>query len=156
MLAAYQEYAAFMPAAAWEAYARDITNVRGRLAESELIVAEVNGRIVGAVTFYPHYRGPMPADQPSGWAGFRLLAVHPDARGRGIGRALSEECVRRARERGATAVVVHTTELMAIARGLYERMGFVRAPELDHDPAPGVRILAYRLDLSPERGDVLA
>jgi hypothetical protein len=35
---------------------------------------------------------------------------------------------------------------MAVARGMYERMGFVRVPAYDFFPGPGVEVLAYRLD----------
>ena len=42
---------------------------------------------------------------------------------------------------------LHTTEKMSVARGMYERMGFVRVPEFDFHPAPQVVVMAYRLDL---------
>ena len=82
---------------------------------------------------------------------FRLLGVHPDARGRGIGRLLTEECLRRARRAGRGAMGLHTTQPMAIARTMYERMGFVRMPEHDFYPVPGFHVMAYRLPLSPTR-----
>lgn len=105
--------------------------MRSRLDTSELIVAENSVRLVGAVTFYPNS---FPSDHggwPAGWTGIRLLAVHPDARGMGIARVLMDECLRRSRLRSATALGLHTTELMGIARGMYARMGFVRVPEYD-------------------------
>jgi hypothetical protein len=37
--------------------------------------------------------------------------------------------------------------MMQAALRMYERMGFVRAPELDFHPAPGVTVQGYRLDL---------
>ena len=144
---AYQEYQANFSPEVWEGYARDIMDVRSRLDTSELIVAENSGRLVGAVTFYPNTS---PSDQggwPAGWTGIRLLAVHPDARGMGIGRVLMDECLRRSRLRSATALGLHTTELMGIARGMYERMGFVRVPEYDFQAGPEVIVLGYRLDL---------
>jgi ribosomal protein S18 acetylase RimI-like enzyme len=58
-----------------------------------------------------------------------------------------DECVRRCRERGIATIGLHTTETMDIARRMYERMGFVRVPEFDFHPAPGVVVMAYRLDL---------
>lgn len=143
----YQEYQANFSPEVWEGYARDIMDVRSRLDTSELIVAENSGRLVGAVTFYPNTS---PSDQggwPAGWTGIRLLAVHPDARGMGIGRALMDECLRRSRLLSATALGLHTTELMGIARGMYERMGFVRVPEYDFQAGPEVVVLGYRLDL---------
>ena len=144
---AYQEYQANFSPEVWEGYARDIMDVRSRLDTSELIVAENSGRLVGAVTFYPNTS---PSDQggwPAGWTGIRLLAVHPDARGMGIGRALMDECLRRSRLLSATALGLHTTELMGIARGMCERMGFVRVPEYDFQAGPEVVVLGYRLDL---------
>jgi hypothetical protein len=42
---------------------------------------------------------------------------------------------------------------MAIAQGLYERLGFVRDPRYDQWPGGNVKILAYRLDLDPKRGE---
>jgi len=30
---------------------------------------------------------------------------------------------------------------------MYERMGFVRVPEYDFHPAPGITVMAYRLQL---------
>ncbi len=144
---AYQEYQANFSPEVWERYSREIMDVRSRLDTSELIVAENSGRLVGAVTFYPNTS---PSDQggwPAGWTGIRLLAVHPDARGMGIGRALMDECLRRSRLLSATALGLHTTELMGIARGMYERMGFVRVPEYDFQAGPEVVVLGYRLDL---------
>ncbi len=145
---AYQEYQAYFPPEDWERYSRDIMDVRSRLDTSELIVAENAGGLVGAVTFYPNVSQSNQGGWPPGWTGIRLLAVHPDARGMGIGRLLMDECFRRSRLMAARTLGLHTTELMAVARGMYERMGFVRVPEFDFQPGPGVvTVIAYRLDL---------
>ncbi|MDO8532527.1 MAG: GNAT family N-acetyltransferase [Dehalococcoidia bacterium] len=147
MLAAYQQYEASFPTGRWERYAADILDVRGRLPHAELIVAEEAGRIVGAVTLYPDGSRSGMEGWPPEWAGVRLLAVHPDARGRGVGEALMRECMERSRKRGVTTLGLHTTTVMAVARGMYERMGFVRAPEYDFHPAPGIVVMAYRMKL---------
>ena len=144
---AYQQYQASYPPETWEAYARDIMDVRSRMGVSELIVAEHTGGLVGAVTFYPNTSPSQQGGWPPGWTGIRLLAVHPDARGLGIGRALMDECLRRSRLRNASTLGLHTTELMAVARSMYERMGFVRVPEYDFHPGPEMTVMAYRLDL---------
>lgn len=144
---AYQEYQAAFPPQVWEGYSRDIMDVRGRLETSELIVAEHAGGLVGAVTFYPNASQSEQEGWPPGWTGVRLLAVHPEGRGLGIGRALMDECLRRSRLLNASTLGLHTTELMAVARSMYERMGFVRVPEFDFRPGPGVVVMAYRLDL---------
>lgn len=144
---AYHEYKNSLPASAWESYLEDIMDVRGRLAVSELIVAEEHGRLVGTVTLYLKGLRSSQEGWPVDWASIRLLAVHPTYRGRGIGRALMEECIRRCREQGIATIGLHTTELMGVARMMYERMGFRRVPEFDFRPAPGVVVMAYRLDL---------
>ncbi len=144
---AYQEYQASFPPGVWEGYARDIMDVRSRLDTSELIVAEHAGGLVGAVTFYPNASPSAEVEWPAGWTGIRLLAVHPDARGMGIARVLMDECLRRSRLLSATALGLHTTELMGIARDMYERMGFVRVAEYDFQAGSEVVVLGYRLDL---------
>lgn len=83
--AAYKEYASQLPSEMWEQYHSNMKDVRSRLAESELIVAGLRGRIVGTVTFYPDGRNYGPPDWPEDLAVLRLLAVHPDTRGLGIG-----------------------------------------------------------------------
>jgi ribosomal protein S18 acetylase RimI-like enzyme len=63
--------------------------------------------------------------------GIRLLAVDSASRGQGIGRALTQFCIERARELGKARVVLHTTRAMQTAWAMYERLGFVRFPEID-------------------------
>jgi ribosomal protein S18 acetylase RimI-like enzyme len=75
-----------------------------------------------------------------------ILAVAPSA-GRGVGAALMRECVRRVRLANGTTLSLHTTDHMQTAMRMYERMGFVRAPEIDFHPAPGVTVKGYRLNL---------
>ena len=77
-----------------------------------------------------------------------MLAVDPAAQGRGVGAALVTACVDRARERGATAIVISSRDFAKSAHRLYQRMGFVRVPELDWSPEPGVQLIALRLELS--------
>jgi GNAT superfamily N-acetyltransferase len=149
-LAAYQEYAPKMPAH-WQGYRQNILATLARVAPAEQIVAETEGAIAGTVLLYPA-RGVNAGERDvairNAWPEVRLLAVAPGARGRGIGAALMQECVRRARATGATALSLHTSDLMQVALRMYERMGFVRAPELDFHPGPGLTIKGYRLDLA--------
>jgi GNAT superfamily N-acetyltransferase len=151
MVSAYAEYRPPDPPPMWRAYEEEIRDVRRRLGVSTLIVAEDAGRLAGAVTYYPNASDEPYGRWPSKWAVLRLLAVHPDIRGRGIGRLLTEECLRRARHAGRTAMGLHTTDLMTVARAMYERMGFVRVPEHDFYPVPSFHVMAYRLPLVPAR-----
>lgn len=52
------------------------------------------------------------------------LYVVPDLRGQGIGRALLQQTLDLARERGADGIDLNTGETDTAARGLYESMGF--------------------------------
>src|SRR5262245_4923765 len=60
----------------------------------------------------------------SGEAEFRMLAVAPWAQRRGVGEALTDACLRRARELGCHAVVISVRDFAADAQRLYKRMGF--------------------------------
>jgi predicted N-acetyltransferase YhbS len=147
-LAAYQEYAAHMPGF-WDGYRRNIIATLDDVGSAEQLVAEQDGAIVGTVLLYPPRRVQLSRtdslEMP--WPEVRLLAVAPAGRGRGVGAALMQECVGRARKSGARVLSLQTTDLMQTARRMYERMGFVRSPELDFHPAPGVTVKGYRLEL---------
>ena len=139
---AYAEYAVHMSPDAWSTFASEIANVRGRMNDATLLVAAQEDRLVGSVTIFAGWRGTQ-----EGTAGVRLLSVPPEHRGGGVGRALLEECVRRAKAAGKRRLVMTTTQEMAALRELTERMGFEREPALDTMPAPGVRFEGYALDL---------
>lgn len=147
-----------MPGRAWEHYIGEIVNVRNRLGESELIVAERAGLLVGTIGLYTDASRSALERWPQGWASIRTLGVRAGARRQGVGTALARECLRRAREREARAIGLHTASHMTAATRLYERVGFRRAPELDIEigemftgrslpPGESWQAQAYRLDL---------
>lgn len=107
----------------WPTFRAKIGNMSALADVGEVIVAEVEGRIVGAVA----YIGPgVPKAEffrPE-WPIMRMLVVAPDFRGHGIGHALAQECVRRAKRDGASIFALHTSELMHVALPMYQRMGF--------------------------------
>jgi len=150
-LAAYEQYAVTLGAPRWGMYRQNIVTTLASVKPATQIVAEKEGALVGSVLLYPA-GGAM--GEPGGgkamtlsWPEVRLLAVAPAARGSGAGRRLMEECIRRARAAGATALTLHTTDMMRVAMQLYERMGFERAPDLDFSPAPGITVKGYKLAL---------
>jgi GNAT superfamily N-acetyltransferase len=148
-LSAYEEYAAVVPDL-WERYRQNILATLAAVEPAAQIVAEQAGRIVGTVLLYPAGsaiadREVEPATRTHPEA--RLLAVPPPARCQGIGRALMQECARRARQSGATHLTLHTAEIMRVAIGLYEHMGFQRSPGLDFEPVSDVIFKGYQLDL---------
>jgi ribosomal protein S18 acetylase RimI-like enzyme len=66
-----------------------------------------------------------------------------------VGAALVDLVVDRFRREGASAVVMSTLPRMRAAHHIYERAGFVRDPERDWSPMPGVDLITYRLELEP-------
>jgi GNAT superfamily N-acetyltransferase len=143
---AYQEYAAVMPEH-WKDYLQGILATLANVKPAEQIVAEQDDAIVGAVLLFPAgtiLTTPDGAAVTRTWPEVRLLAVLPARRGHGVGSALVRECMRRARRSGAAALTLHTTDMMQAAMRMYERIGFVRAPELDFYPAPEITVKGYR------------
>ena len=51
--AAYSEYASSFPPENWAPYLQDILDLQGRSAESELLVAERDGEMLGCVSYFP-------------------------------------------------------------------------------------------------------
>jgi GNAT superfamily N-acetyltransferase len=150
-LAAYEQYAAVVPAPLWETYRQNIVATLADAKPAAQIVAEEEGVLVGSVLLYPAGEDMGAPGRGTAmmltWPEVRLLAVAPAARGRGVGRRLMKECIRRARAAGAMALTLHTTDMMRVAMQLYERMGFERASDLDFSPAPGITVKGYRLAL---------
>ena len=138
---AYREFQPLMPAAAWD---RWMDNIRETIHAplGLLLVADHQGKIEGAVKFYPDAAQSHLGQWPAGAASMRLLAVPPAHRGRGYGRLLTQACLNRARDLSIPTIFLYTGTFMAAARQLYEKLGFQRAPEFDRDPGP----IAYRLD----------
>ena len=135
-LQAYSDYAARMAPGAWQGLDAAVRAALASEARAQRIVALRDDRLVGSVMLYPPEASAYGAQAASAtWPELRLLAVTAEARGLGVGERLVQECIRRARAEGAAAIGLHTSHSMAGAMRLYERMGFVRAPETDFQPA---------------------
>ncbi|MBA2767566.1 MAG: GNAT family N-acetyltransferase [Sporichthyaceae bacterium] len=127
-------------------YVGELRAADQRSTEAELMVAVEGDRLLGTVTFCLA-GSPWAEICEAGEAEFRMLAVSPQARGRGVGSALASWCVDRAREQGSSAVALSSLPDMRTAHRIYERLGFVRAPGRDWRPADDVDLIAYVLDL---------
>jgi ribosomal protein S18 acetylase RimI-like enzyme len=120
---------------------------RARMAV--LMVAVDDGKVLGTVTWCPPTSPLRELATRRDQAEFRMLSVAPAGRRRGVGHALVEACLDRARLEGMREVVLSSLPQMTAAHALYREFGFVRAPELDHSPKPDVHLWAFRLSLNP-------
>ncbi|GAA0977840.1 GNAT family N-acetyltransferase [Nocardiopsis tropica] len=127
----------------------DSLRALGSDGRGEVLVAVEGDRVVGTVLLVPWSESSEIARGPEE-AEVRAFAVVPDAQGRGVGRALVRAVVALASERGASRVVLSTQPPMLAAQSLYRAHGFVRTPERDWTPVPGVDLLTYALAL-PDR-----
>lgn len=128
----------------WPVFSAKISNMSALSDTGEIIVAELAGDIVGAVAYIGPGKEKAPFFRPE-WPVMRMLVVAPAARGHGVGKALAEECLARARRDGARSFALHTSELMKVALPMYQRMGFTwlaAAPDIH-----GVRYGIYLKEL---------
>ncbi|KAA3440912.1 GNAT family N-acetyltransferase [Rufibacter hautae] len=99
-----------------------------------LVAVSEKGTLNGGVVFFrdlQFYGSGGTATQEKNAAGFRLLAVSPEARGLGIGRALTQACIQRAKDHQLSQVIIHSTKAMQTAWKMYEKLGFSRSEDLD-------------------------
>ena len=127
-------------------YVERLRDAATRRREAELWVAELDGAVVGTVTIALEGSPWREIGEP-GEGEFRMLAVAPAARRRGVGEALMQLVLDRFRDLGSHAVVLSSLAEMTAAHRVYERAGFRRLPERDWSPIPGVDLLAFRLEL---------
>jgi GNAT superfamily N-acetyltransferase len=91
-----------------------LDRLEGGPETGELWVAEIDGRIVGAVS--------MQAEE--GMGRLRWLVLDASARGRGVGRGLVDVALDYARGRGFPGVFLTTIAGLDAAHGIYRKAGF--------------------------------
>jgi len=83
----------------------------------DIFFAELDGEVIGTCAL-------VKLDE-DGVYELAKLAVTDRAKGKGAGKFLSEECIRRARARGAKRLRLTTNSALIPAVTLYEKLGFV-------------------------------
>jgi GNAT superfamily N-acetyltransferase len=111
-------------------------------------VAEAGGRVVGWLLVGPYRSDPDEPGAGPGCGEVLALYVHPDAWGRGVGRALMAYGLGELRRQGLLPVLLWVLAANVRARRFYERAGFApdgaaRDDEIGGATLPEVR---YRYD----------
>jgi ribosomal protein S18 acetylase RimI-like enzyme len=116
-----------------------------------ILVAEDGGTVVGYVCY-----GPTPMTR--GTFDLYWIAMHRDARGRGMARKLVEAMEAELRAAGARVIRVETSQLDAYgaARAFYDRLGYVEAGRIRDFYRPGDDLLIYTKALPLAASDVVA
>jgi len=114
---------------------------------------DATGTLVGTVTTPSASGDQLMEDSLPHELDFRLLAVSPEARRRGIGAALTRHVIDVARDRGLRAVFMKSAPNMLGAHLLYEQLGFRRDPARDGLILGGKRVFdlfAFAYDIPPQ------
>ncbi len=129
-----REYVATLP------FVLDFQDVDGELASVEreygppagaALLAELDGEAVGCAGIRPLH--------PPESAELKRMYLQPQARGRGLGRALAEAALSTAAVLGYEIVRLDTIAEMVEAAALYRGLGFVEIGPYRHNPLPTAR-----------------
>lgn len=113
-----------------DAYAALLRDAAARMAEATVLVAELDGVVVGSVTVAPSGTPWANVARP-GELEVRMLGVAAAARRRGVAEALMVAVEEHARSLGLGTVVLSTSVDMFSAQRLYERLGYRLQPDRD-------------------------
>lgn len=121
-----------------------------RAGDGGLLVAvdDATGELLGTATI-TRETAAIARQAQAGEAELRLVAVAPEARGRGVAQALVQASIDVARDWGVTALVLDTGPLNHTAQRNYLRAGFERVPERELLDEPGIgkpQIYRYPFD----------
>ena len=154
MVHAYSNLKGFLTPEQHPKYYEMLRNV-GELTKkpgTQIIVAVSDtNHVAGAVVYFndmQHYGSGGTATKEKNAAGFRLLAVDDEMRGKGVGKLLTLECIARAKADGLSQVIIHTTLAMQNAWSMYERIGFKRSTDLDFQQGE-LTVFGFRYFVEP-------
>lgn len=116
------------------------------LDTSDCIICTYGDKIIGMAFLVPSENPTELYDKD--WSYIRFVSVDPDFGGQGIGRQLTTNCIELAKASGEKTIALHTSELMAKARHIYESLGFKVLREIE--PRLGKKYWLYILDLSEQ------
>ena len=137
-------YAVYSEIGGDDGYVRELRDVAGRSRTCPIYAAvDADGRVLGGAMYVPGPGNPHAEVERDGEAGIRMLAVAPEAQGKGAGRALLDALMGRARTDGRRGMALMTLDSMTKAHRLYETAGFRRDPERDWEVEPGLILRCF-------------
>ena len=150
-LESYKEYEQFVSKEHWEVLKNTLISDNDLKNNAKIYVTELDDKIVGSVALFP------PSIQAYDWSDnvqefpeIRMLSVDPTIRGKGIGKALVEHCIKVSKEK-ELKMGLHTASFMKKALSLYKSMGFERFPELDLEPMnDGIIVKAFIMNFEKD------
>ncbi|GLY00117.1 GNAT family N-acetyltransferase [Actinoplanes sp. NBRC 101535] len=117
-------------------------------------IAEADGRRVGCVFCVDGgaAEGGTGGGTDGGTAQLRILLVHPDARGSGLGGRLVDRCLEFAEQAGYSRMRLWTNDPLVAARHIYLKRGFQLVAEEKHQSL-GAELVGqtYERELTPIR-----
>ncbi len=81
-----------------------------------ILIAELEGDVIGTVGLVPGHDG--------GTLELIKMSAHPDVQGQGVGKALMQAAIDKARDMGAEQIWLETNTKLAAALALYRKAGF--------------------------------
>jgi len=99
-----------------------------------LVALSAENELLGGVVYFSDmvmYGSGGAATKVKNASGIRLLGVSNLARGKGVGKALTQYCIKLANEKNHSQIILHTTQAMQVAWGMYQKLGFERFEDLD-------------------------
>jgi ribosomal protein S18 acetylase RimI-like enzyme len=114
---------------------QSVEDTAKRLASGQGFLALADGEVVGTITVRPSQpNSPVPLFRmPDVWS-LCQFAVHPDAKGVGVGRALHEHALRHAAAHGAQRMALDTAAPATSLIGLYRSWGYEECGSCDWRP----------------------
>jgi predicted N-acetyltransferase YhbS len=120
-LECYQEYEQFVSKEHWEVLKNTLISDNDIKNNARIYIVELDCQIVGSVVLFP------PSIQAYEWNNniqdypeIRMLSVKPGIRGKGIGGALVDHCIKVSKEESNLQLGLHTASFMKKALSLYE------------------------------------
>lgn len=116
---------------------------QGELAADNRVVIVAGSPALGVITI----------QTVGGVADLNRVIVAEQARGRGLGRTLTEAGIAAARERECEEMLLEVRHDNTPALGLYAALGFAEIARRANYYGPGADALILRLDLADDEGD---